>query len=79
MLIAHLTALLKARFPHAAIADDDAGLRVGSFPEWDSMAHFDVLLSVEERFDIRFSVEQMAELKSLDDIARALAALGVSG
>lgn len=77
MLIQALTALLQAQFPTAAIADDDAGLHVGSFPEWDSLAHFTFLMSVEERFSIRFSVDEMAELKSLADIAKALAAQGV--
>jgi len=34
---------------------------------------------VEETFDIRFSMEEMTELKGLDQIATALAGRGVEG
>ena len=77
MLITTLAELLKARFPHSAIRDGDETLKVGSFPEWDSLANFDFLMSVEERFNVRFSVDEMAELKSLVDVARALKGHGV--
>lgn len=78
MLMHTLTDLLKALFPQAAITDGDASLHVGSFAEWDSISHFGYLISVESHFGVQFSVEQMAELKSLADIARALGALGVT-
>jgi len=45
---------------------------VGSFHEWDSLAHFNFLIFVEEAYGIRFDVEEMSELKSLDDIGRSL-------
>ena len=77
MLMTILIELLKARFAHSAIRDGDETLQVGSFPEWDSLANFDFLMSVEERFNVRFSVDEMAELKSLADVARALKGQGV--
>jgi acyl carrier protein len=36
-------------------------------------------MSVEERFDVRFSMEEMTELKGLKQIAAALTAHGVVG
>jgi acyl carrier protein len=69
---------LQLQFPKAAVPDAD-GLAVGSFPEWDSLGHFNYLMLVEETFDIRFSVEEMAELKGLDQVAAALADRGVEG
>ena len=79
MLTQTLTDLLKAQFPNAAIdVDDGRDLHVGCFPDWDSIGHFGYLISVEEHFSIHFSVEQMADLKSLKDIEQALMDLGVN-
>jgi len=69
---------LRQQFPKATIPEIGA-LSVGSFPEWDSLGHFNYLMLVEETFDVRFSVEEMAELKGLDQIAAALASRGVKG
>lgn len=69
-----LADVLRQQFPTATIPADETLLRIGAFPEWDSMAHFNLLLLVEETYGIRFSVDEMSELKSLNDIARVLAA-----
>jgi len=73
-----LIALLQQQFPKAAIPSTDT-LAVGSFPDWDSLGHFNYLMLVEETFDVRFSLEEMSELKGLDQIAAALAGRGVEG
>jgi len=54
-------------------------LAVGSFAAWDSLGHFNYLMLVEETFDVRFSVEEMTDLKGLDQIAAALLSRGVEG
>ncbi len=72
-----LTELLKSQFPKSNFNAEDNALQVGSFPEWDSLAHFNFLLLVEESCGVRFSVEEMADLKSLADIRRAAIAHGV--
>jgi len=71
-----LRALLQQQFPNAEIPATGA-LAVGGFAQWDSLGHFNYLMLVEETFDVRFSVEEMAELKALDQIAAALARRGV--
>jgi acyl carrier protein len=68
--------LLRQHFPDSRIPDNTDNLAVGSFAEWDSMAHFNFLLLIEEHYGVRFSVEEMAELKSLQNIADTLASLG---
>lgn len=73
-----LSDLLRQQFPQAAFDAADPDLALGSFSEWDSLAHFNFLMLVEETFGVRFSVEQMAELKSLSAIRAALLALGAS-
>lgn len=39
------------------------------------LAHFNLLLLIEETYGVRFSKEQLAELKSLSQITAALAAM----
>lgn len=60
--------LLANQFPDVVLPMVSEDLMVGEFVEWDSLAHFDFLLSVEQEFEIRFSVDEMAELKSFADI-----------
>lgn len=45
---------------------------IESFPEWDSLANFNVLMAVEETFNVQFEVDEMAELKDLDAICSAV-------
>lgn len=70
-----LTDLLRKQFPNSDIPDASGDLAIGSFPEWDSLAHFNFMLLVEENYDVRFSIEEMGELKSLKEIDEALARL----
>lgn len=37
-------------------------------PEWDSLKHIDLMFSVEERFDLQFPQEDLAELNRLSQI-----------
>jgi acyl carrier protein len=69
--------LLKQQFPDALFDPDNAELEVGAFPEWDSLAHFNLLLLIEETYGIRFSTEEMAELKSIPAIRSSLSEKGL--
>lgn len=70
-----LQTLVKELFPSVDI-DSNAVLRVGSVPEWDSLGHFNLLMSVEEEFDIKFSMEEMSELKTLPEIESVIESKG---
>lgn len=70
--------LLRQHFPNVAINGPLGSLTVDSFAEWDSLAHFNFLMLVEENYGVRFSVDEMSELKGLEQIARALANKGVT-
>jgi acyl carrier protein len=76
-MILRLEDLLRRQFPNAHFESTEY-LAVGSFPEWTSLAHFNFLLLVEEHFGIRFTVEEMSEMKSLPDIRRKLGASGIT-
>lgn len=75
MLTPPLSATLQECFPDSAFDRDAPDLRVGSFAQWDSLGHFNFLMLVEEVYGVRFSLDQMADLKSLAEIERAVLAL----
>ena len=70
-----LIALAHQQFPQASINAESA---LGSFPEWDSLGHFNLLLLVEQHYAVRFEPQELAELKSLTDIQQALLRKGVA-
>lgn len=70
-----LIALAHQQFPQASVNAQSA---LGSFPEWDSLGHFNLLLLVEQHYAMRFEPQELAELKSLADIQQALQSKGVA-
>ena len=68
-----LIALAHQQFPQASVNAQSA---LGSFPEWDSLGHFNLLLLVEQHYAVRFEPQELAELKSLADIQQALQSKG---
>jgi acyl carrier protein len=49
-----------------------------SLPAWDSLAHVNVLFSVEEEFGVHFSTSEFKRLTTVGDLADALATKGVT-
>jgi acyl carrier protein len=43
-----------------------------SEPSWDSLKHVELIFMLEDRFGVRFSEEEMAALRSSDEIVRAV-------
>ncbi len=73
-----LPELLREHFEQVSFDPHDPELTAGAFPEWDSFAHFNLFLLLEETFGVRFSVEEMSELKSVRQIREALKEKGVA-
>jgi acyl carrier protein len=69
--------LVRQQFPGSKF-EDGADLAVGSFPEWNSLAHFNLLLLIEEAYGIHFGVDDMSDMKSLRDIRNRLSAAGIT-
>jgi acyl carrier protein len=76
MTVPTLHDVLCAAFPAAVFDAENPQLTIGAFPEWDSLAHFNLLLLIEETYGVRFSTQELAELKSVSQIASALSARG---
>jgi acyl carrier protein len=49
-----------------------ADLEFGDLPQWDSMGHMEVMLSLEERFGIEIDAEIIASLTSVPTISNYL-------
>ncbi|WP_167859667.1 acyl carrier protein [Paenibacillus cymbidii] len=41
-------------------------------PSWDSLKHMELIFRLEEEFNIRFSMEQAAVMKTVKDISRVI-------
>lgn len=70
--------LVQEQFPGAKFDPADPNLGVGSFPEWDSLGTFNLLLLAEQTYGVRFSTEEMAELKSVAAIRSRLQKEGIN-
>lgn len=43
---------------------------MASYPEWDSVATVNIVLATEAEFGIRFTTEEVAEVRSVADLLR---------
>ena len=77
MNLADLSNLVKQQFPDTDIPEPFLDLSVGSFSDWDSLNHISLLLSIEEHYDIRFSLDEMTDLTSIRNIVLALESRGI--
>ncbi|SIR06569.1 acyl carrier protein [Aeromonas sp. RU39B] len=73
-----LNALLVQQFPSVEIMAVNDGWGIGSFSQWDSLAHFNFLLLVEQHFNVRFEPEELASMKTLGQIRAALSSRGLT-
>ena len=60
------------RILHVDVRGADAGIRLGSHPAWDSVAHIDLVLAIEAAFGVSFPSYQIAELASVEQVRRAV-------
>ena len=64
--------LLLNTFTNAEVEGSITELKIGDIEEWDSQGNLNLLLAIEEEFNIRFSMEEMSELKSIKQIILAI-------
>lgn len=64
---------LLARVFQVSAADISPDLGFGDLPQWDSMGHMDVMLSLEEQFGIAIDTDTISELISVPAICAYLA------
>jgi acyl carrier protein len=49
-----------------------------NFPEWDSLAHVKLIIGIEEEFDVKFTIDQVANISSVEEFRRLLAEKAVA-
>jgi acyl carrier protein len=70
--INELRTLLMEVFSDSEIPSEVVNLRMNDLEEWDSIGNFSLLLAIEDRYKIKFDLNEMAELTSINSIALAL-------
>jgi len=68
---------LEAVFREVLQRDDLQLSSISTFedvPEWDSLAHVNLIAAIEERFDVKFTVPEIMEMNSVEEIREVLAA-----
>lgn len=71
-----LNRIVSELFPDADFSRPET-LSVGACKGWDSLGHFNLIMAIEEKFDVRFTIEEISESKSLEQIVRALSVRGI--
>jgi acyl carrier protein len=64
---------LIAEVLHVPIEQVHDGLSFGDLPEWDSLGHMDLLMTLEERYGMPLAEELIARLISIEAICREIA------
>lgn len=41
-------------------------------PEWDSLAHVKLMIAIEEEFNSKFTIEQVSNIKSVEELRTIL-------
>ena len=45
---------------------------MGNIKQWDSLGHINLLLEIEKRFKVKFSMKEISELKNMKKIVAIL-------
>ena len=68
MINKNLLNCLKEIFRKERIPKNIENLQFGSFDSWDSLAHLNLLLLIEKKFKVKFSLEEMYKIKTVKEI-----------
>ena len=63
---------LKTIFKKEKIPKKITNLKYGDFKSWDSLAHLNLMLTIEKKFKIKFSLNEMYELRSVKEIIKVI-------
>lgn len=64
--------LLCEAFSNSEIPEKVDKLMIGDIEEWDSLGNFNLLLLVEDEYGIKFSMDEMTTIKSVQQLLCAL-------
>jgi len=64
--------ILRETFPLARIDKINKEMKMGDFSEWDSLGNFNLLLAIEDYYKVRFSIEEMSNIRTIAKIIKVL-------
>tara|TARA_A100001011_G_scaffold398163_1_gene501605 strand:- start:716 stop:961 length:246 start_codon:yes stop_codon:yes gene_type:complete len=59
-------------FPNSKIPKSINELKMGDLKDWDSMGNFNLILSIEQNFSVKFNMDQVEQIKSIKEIKKIL-------
>lgn len=65
------TAAILSEVLNTAISAEDNPQR-SEMPSWDSLKHMELILRLEEQFQVRFTIREVTGIQSLDDLVRVM-------
>jgi len=63
-----LEKILKEIFKNSNIPEDISDLKIGDIEEWDSIGNFNLILAVEQKYDIQFDLDELEKINSIHEI-----------
>ena len=67
-----LRQILIDTFTKSNIPENIDDLKMGDFEEWDSIGNFNLILAVEQKYKVKFDMENLDTIKSIKDIKKFL-------
>ena len=67
-----LKEILVETFKTEVIPNDISQLKLGDIPGWDSVGNFNLILNIENHFEVQFEAEEMETLTSISAIEQAV-------
>lgn len=64
--------ILEQTFKNSSIPDDIEHLKMGDLDEWDSLGNFNLILAVEQHFQIQFDIADMEKINSVEEIQKRI-------
>ena len=57
-----------ARILEVDIEDIEMDTAIGDLPEWDSLHHLQIIIELQNEFNIKYPKEDLAELEDVSDL-----------
>ncbi|EAJ6142085.1 acyl carrier protein [Campylobacter lari] len=52
--------------------DENSNLNIQNCKNWTSLNHIDIIMSLEEEFEVKFSKDELSQLKSQNELLQAI-------
>ena len=68
----HLREVLVNTFNNSSIPEDITDLKMGDFDEWDSLGNFNLIMAVEQIYQIQFDIDCIVNMTSVSEINKGI-------